>query len=47
VIRLARAGYGSPEELLNTRADIVIAMILYEKFVDDYQRAYYELNKAQ
>lgn len=45
MIRLARAGYGDPEKILETRVDIVVAMLMYEKFRGDYERAYYYLNK--
>ena len=43
-VRLAQAGYGSPEEILNMRVDVVIHMILYDKFYNEYQRAYQYLN---
>jgi len=45
VIRLARSGYGNPEEILKMRVDIVVTMLMYEKFRGDYERAYYYLNK--
>jgi len=45
VIRLARNGYGNPEEILEMRVDIVVAMLMYEKFRGDYEKAYSYLNK--
>lgn len=36
---------GSPENVLNARVDHVIAILDYEKFNDDYELAYMELNK--
>jgi hypothetical protein len=41
---LARAGYGTPEQVLNMRADIVVMVLLYESFRGDYERAYFDLN---
>lgn len=39
-IRLARAGYcgGDPERVLDLPARIVVPMLDYERFLDDYQR---------
>ena len=46
-LRLAKAGYtgGDPERVLKMRSDIVIAAIQYEAFINDYERAYIELNR--
>jgi hypothetical protein len=46
-LRLARVGYGGgdPEKVLNMPVGIVVAMLHYEKFRDDYERAYVEMNK--
>lgn len=46
-LRLAKAGYagGDPERVLKMRADTVIAAIQYEAFINDYERAYIELNR--
>lgn len=46
-IRLAKAGYGRADEILNMRCDLVIAMIEYERFTDDLERAVIELNKGE
>lgn len=48
-LRLARAGYcgGDPEKVLRMRADTVLAMLAYEKFKDDYERAYIDLNREK
>ncbi len=45
---LARAGYGGgdPEKVLGMPADMVLALIQYEKFRDDYERAFIEINKG-
>jgi len=46
-LRLAKAGYagGDPERVLSMRADIVIAALQYEAFIDDYERAFIDINK--
>jgi len=44
---LAKAGYGGgdPERILGMRADLVIAALQYESFVNDYERTYIEINR--
>jgi len=46
-LRLAKAGYagGDPERVLKMRADMVISAIQYEAFINEYERAYIELNR--
>ena len=46
-LRLAKAGYagGDPERVLKMRADIVLAAVQYEGFVNDYESAFIELNR--
>jgi hypothetical protein len=45
-LKLARIGYGGgdPEKVLDMPVGIVVAMMHYEKFRDDYERAYVALN---
>jgi len=44
---LAKAGYcnGDPNAILHCPVDIVIGMMEYEDFANDYEVAYIELNK--
>jgi hypothetical protein len=44
---LAKCGYYSsnPELILKARVDIIIDLLVYENFLDDFQNAYIELNK--
>jgi len=46
-MRLAKAGYygGNPEAILQAPVTVVIGMLDYEGFIDDYENAYIELNK--
>lgn len=45
--RLAKAGYfgGNPELAMQARVDVVIGLFEYEKFLNDYEEAFRELNK--
>jgi hypothetical protein len=45
-VRLASAGYGAgdPEKVLAMRVDMVLAAMQYEKFKQDYERRWVELN---
>lgn len=45
-LRLSRAGYGDPERILAMRADLVIAALDYEMFLQNYEAAFVELNKG-
>jgi hypothetical protein len=38
---------GDPEKILKMRVDMVVAMIQYEKFVDDYERTWIALNSNE
>jgi hypothetical protein len=42
---LSRAGYGTPEEILNMQSQIVVTAIFYEKFLREYEEKFLELNK--
>jgi hypothetical protein len=44
--RLAKAGYGSVSEIAEWDARTVLQALNYEKFIDDYERAWLELNKG-
>lgn len=46
-LRLAKAGYfgGDPAAVLAGRVDLVLAAMEYEKFENDKEEVYYELNK--
>lgn len=48
-LRLAKAGYwqGDPGKILRAPADEVFAAVQYEGFCDDYERAIFEMNKAE
>jgi hypothetical protein len=48
-IRLAKAGYagGDPEKVLEMPVGTVVGIIHYEKFRDDYERAYLALNRKE
>tara|TARA_R110000744_G_C19209653_1_gene545879 strand:- start:127 stop:285 length:159 start_codon:yes stop_codon:yes gene_type:complete len=45
--KLAKLGYcgGDPVKILQSPVDIVMAMLDYEAFYDDYETAYIALNK--
>lgn len=46
-LRLASAGYcgGDPERVLQMRADLFVGALQYEKFKDDYQNTFIEMNR--
>lgn len=46
-LRLSKAGYGRPDEILKMRCDLVIAAIEYERFLSEFEGAVYELNKGE
>ena len=48
-LRLAKSGYcgADPEKVSLMRVGWVVYMLLYEKFVGDYERTYIELNKEK
>ncbi len=43
-VRLAKEGYGTPEQILNMRADAVLAALEYVSFVGDYEQTAHVLN---
>ena len=44
-LKLSKEGYGNPEEILKMRTDLVMMAVDYEKFLQDYERSFIELNK--
>ena len=46
-LKLSKAGYGRPEEIMAMRADIVKLALEYEAFVRDYEAAFLELNRSE
>ena len=46
-LRLSKAGYGLPQEILDTPLDLVLGMIAYEKFIQEYEERFIELNKTE
>ena len=48
-LKLAKAGYGGgdPEKVLNMPVGIVLAMIQFEKFQAQYERAFIDLNQKE
>lgn len=45
--RLAKAGYGRPREILDSRVDDVIYWIEYEIFLKKYESRFHELNRPE
>jgi hypothetical protein len=48
-LKMARTGYGGgdPEKVLSMPVGIVVAMLHYEQFRDEYERAFMELNRKE
>ncbi len=44
-LKLSRAGYGRPDEILKMPTDIVLAALNYEQFVNEYEAEFIELNR--
>jgi len=46
-LALAKEGYcgGNPEKIANLRVDWVVNMLHYGKYINDYEKEFYELNK--
>ena len=44
-LRLAKEGFGTPEQIENMRTDIVLDALQYSTFLADYEATYVELNK--
>ena len=48
-LRLAKAGYygGDPEAVLRARVDMVLGLVQYEVFLNEYQEEEYLLNHSE
>jgi len=46
-IKLSKLGYGTVPEIETMPADIVLDILEYERFIQDYESAYVELNKEK
>ena len=46
-LRLSKAGYGRPDEILNMQSSLVMDAIEYEGFLHDYEEESIELNRRQ
>ena len=44
-LRLAKAGYGTPMGILSWPSEVVLSALEYEKFTNDYEAAFVEINK--
>ena len=44
-LRLSKEGFGTPEDILKSSSDLVLAEVEYIKFCKDYEEVFYELNK--
>lgn len=43
-LKLAKEGYGTPDQVLAMRSDIVVAAVEYETFLNEYDRTIKVLN---
>jgi|HubBroStandDraft_3_1064219.scaffolds.fasta_scaffold127398_3 hypothetical protein len=46
-LRLAKAGYGKPDEILDMNLETVLAAIDYESFLVDYQDAFMAMREDE
>lgn len=44
-LRLAKEGFGTPEQIEQMRTDTVLDALQYSTFLADYESTYVELNK--
>ena len=44
-IKLSKLGYGSVPEIEKLPVDVVLDILEYEKFINDYEIVFFELNK--
>lgn len=44
-LRLAKEGYGTPQQILEMPADLVADILDHSQFTADYEATYAELNK--
>jgi hypothetical protein len=45
-VRLSKAGFGTPEQILHMPVDVVLAAVEFQNFQDDYESTVRELNKS-
>ena len=46
-LRLAKAGYGTPVELLTMPSDVVLYAVAYERFLQEYEATFLALNRER
>jgi hypothetical protein len=46
-LRLSKDGFGTPQQILEMRSDIVLSALEYTAFLGDYEDTMIELNKDQ
>lgn len=46
-VRLAKEGYGTPQQIADMRVDLVMAAVRYSKFLSDLQETTTQLNKPE
>jgi len=44
-LKLSKAGYGTPEQVLKWSSEMTLLALKYEKFLDDYEFEFLKLNK--
>lgn len=44
-LRLSKAGFGTPTDILRMPVGVVLGASNYSQFLGEYEAAYYELNK--
>lgn len=45
-LRLSKAGYGRPDEILAMPCDLVVSALNFELFLKQYEAEIYEINKV-
>lgn len=45
-LKLSKAGYGRPDEILDMPTDLVLTALEYESFLNKFEAEAYELNKG-
>jgi hypothetical protein len=46
-IKLSKAGYGRPQEILDMPLNVVLGIVQYERFIPEYEEAFIEMNKKE
>jgi hypothetical protein len=47
ILRLSKAGYGTPEQIRQMTGQDVISLYHYENFINDYEKEFFEINKGK